>query len=74
MSSSCVMFVSEFEFPIVERCQYNRGDFLISQHLSKYALFQKPPKNKVLLNKQQLSNKWAWKFQNIKQQRASNEK
>ena len=52
----------------VERCQYNRGDFLISQHLSKYAL-KNPKKTSVHLNKQQLSNKWAWKFQNIKQQR-----
>ena len=51
MSSSCVNVCFRIRIPNrVERCQYNRGDFLISQHLSKYALFQKNPKKQGSFN------------------------
>ena len=68
--SSCVMIVSELS---------NRIEAIFSYktpvEVCTFVLFQKKKKQYcLLLNKQQLSNKWAWKSQNIKQQRASNEK
>ena len=73
--SSCVMIVSEFS---------NRIETIFSYQTPCWSLycFKKKKEKKaakkykywLLLSKQQLRNKWAWKSQNIKQQRASNEK
>ena len=70
--SSCVMIVSEFSNRIEAIFSYQTPVEVCT--VSKKKKTVKKYKYWLLFNKQQLSNKWAWKSQNIKQQRASSEK